>query len=116
MIIDTERRGWERRQARSAPLPRRALWMVRSSSPGYCSEVAGWRKYGVTTPGLVEPQELPIASRWRWPSSGEKRPFSATGGNDESPALRGGGGKGIVSFSLLRGDVLGRVRLGVQDL
>ena len=93
--MDAERRVWERRQG--GPLHSHvAPWMVRSSGPGYCSQVAGWRKCRLTTPGLVEPQELPIASRWCWPPSGGKRPFSATGGNTDRTALRGGGGKGVV--------------------
>ena len=97
MIMDTERRGWERRQEGRLHF-HVALWMVRSSGPGCCSEVAGWRKCRVTTPGLVEPQELPIASRWCWTPPGGKRPFSATGGNGDSSALREGGGKGIVNY------------------
>ena len=74
MIMDTERLGWERRQEGRLH-SRVALWMVRSSGPGYCSQVAGWRKCHLTTPGLVEPQELPIASRWCRRHRAENAPF-----------------------------------------
>ncbi len=100
MIMDTKRRGWERRQGGRLH-SHAALWMVRSSSLGHCSQVAGWRKCRVTTPGLVELQKLPIALRWCWPPDG-KRPFSASGGNTDSPASPGGGGKGIVIPDNLR--------------
>ena len=89
MIMDTERRFWERRQGGrlySHVAPR----MVRSSGPGHCSQVAGWRKCRPATPGLVEPQKLPVASRWCWSPPGGKRPFSATGGNAECSALAKG--------------------------
>ena len=99
MIMDTKRRVWERRQGGRLH-SHVALWMVRSSGPGYCSQVAGLRKCRITTPGLVELQKLPIASRWCW-SPGGKRPFSATGGNADSPALPGGGGKGIENLGAL---------------
>ena len=74
MIMDTERRVWERRQGGRLH-SHVAFWMVRSSGPGYCSQVAGWRKCRVTTPGLVEPQELPIASRWCGRHRAENAPF-----------------------------------------
>ena len=86
MIMDPERRGWERRQGGQLH-SHVAPWMARSPGPGYCSEVAGWRECGVTTPGLVEPQELPIPSRCCWSPPGGKRPFPATGGNADSSAL-----------------------------
>ena len=60
MIMDTERRFWERRQEGRLQ-SHVALWMVQSSGPGYCSEVAGWRKCRGTAPGLVKLQKLSIA-------------------------------------------------------
>ena len=100
MIKDTERRFWERRQEGRLHF-HVALWMVQSSGPGYCSEVAGWRRCRLTTPGLVELKKLPIASRWCLPPPGGKRPFSATGENADNSSLRGCGGKGIVPSGLV---------------
>ena len=39
-----------------------------------------------------------VARPCSFPRCGEKRPFTASGGNAYSPALPGGGGKGIAGF------------------
>ena len=99
---------------RSAPLPRRALDGPKLR-PGLLLLGGGMEEVPCHDPSVGRTSETPDCITLVLVPGG-KRPFSATGGNDDSPALRGGGGKGIVSFSLLRGDVLGRVRLGVHDL
>ena len=75
--------------------------MVRSSNPGWCFKVAGCRKYRTAARGLIELEKMPEFQRYRWPPPGGERPFSATGRNADSRALRGGGGKGTVILGIL---------------
>ena len=60
MILYAERYAWsrwpgERLYSYVAP------WMVRSSIPDWCFQVAGWRKCRNMSRGLVELGKLPVA-------------------------------------------------------
>ena len=94
MIMDTERLGWERRQGGRLH-SRVALWMVRSSGPGYCSQVAGWRS------AISRPQGWSSFRNSRLlhvgvDGTGRKTPLCRHWRQSWHLRLVRGGGKGIV--------------------
>ena len=60
MILAAEELAW-RRWPGERLYTYVAPWMVRSSNPGYCFQVVGWRKCRTTARGLVELEKLPPA-------------------------------------------------------
>ena len=60
MILAAEELAW-RRWPGERLYTYVAPWMVHSSNPGYCFQVAGWRKCRTTARELVELEKLPPA-------------------------------------------------------
>ena len=83
MIMDTERRVWERRQGGRLH-SHVAFWMVRSSGPGYLLSGGGMEEVPCHDPRVGRASGTPDCFTLVWTAPGGKRPFSATGENTDS--------------------------------